>query len=183
MRLRLALLQFSAEFVIRKIKECVDAGVYDGDHKVAIIYRKNSQSRAFEEVCVHQNIPYLIFGGATSFYKRHEIKDCLCFLRWLANGRHQGAMKRALVTPTRGIGKVGLSEFDTYCEVVNEHYHQNLPGKKIPTVLDVVLSLSNRSLTDNNNVPDPSNYISKRALNRLEKFSEQMQSIHETVGD
>ena len=45
----------------------------------AILYRTNSQTRAFEDSLRRKNIPYRVYGGL-SFYQRKEVKK-LCILQ------------------------------------------------------------------------------------------------------
>jgi len=69
----------------------------------AIFYRTNAQSRPFEDVFVLKSIPYALLGSI-SFYERKEIKDAIAYLRLLANPADDLAFRRAVNTPTRGIG-------------------------------------------------------------------------------
>ncbi len=69
----------------------------------AILYRTNSQSRAFEEALRKLNIDYIIIGGL-SFYQRKEIKDMLAYFRLTINPKDEEAFKRAINYPARGIG-------------------------------------------------------------------------------
>lgn len=69
----------------------------------AILYRTNSQSRAFEESLRRQGLDYRIYGG-TGFYQRKEIKDMLAYLRFVANPNDEEALKRIINYPARGIG-------------------------------------------------------------------------------
>ncbi|MFZ9970033.1 MAG: ATP-dependent helicase [Bacteroidia bacterium] len=69
----------------------------------AILYRTNSQSRAFEEALRRQGLDYRIYGG-TGFYQRKEIKDMLAYLRFVANPNDEEALKRIINYPARGIG-------------------------------------------------------------------------------
>ena len=50
----------------------------------AILYRTNSQTRAFEDSLRKKNIPYRVYGGL-SFYQRKEVKDLVAYLRLLVN--------------------------------------------------------------------------------------------------
>ena len=68
-----------------------------------ILYRTNSQSRAFEEALRKMNIDYIIIGGL-SFYQRKEIKDMLAYFRLAINPNDEEAFKRAINYPARGIG-------------------------------------------------------------------------------
>lgn len=65
--------------------------------QMAILYRTNAQSRAFEEACVRAGIPYKVLGGF-KFYERKEVKDVLAYLRYLINQEdsvsHQRAVKQ-----------------------------------------------------------------------------------------
>lgn len=87
-----------AEFLVRNIKP-------EDYRDTAVLYRTNAQSRAIEEVFIKNGIPYNLVGG-TRFYQRKEIKDCLSFLRLLANPRDMVAYDRILK-----IGKRRLDKF------------------------------------------------------------------------
>jgi DNA helicase-2/ATP-dependent DNA helicase PcrA len=73
-----------------------------GDY--AILYRTNSQSRAFEEELLKYDLAYVVVGGVR-FYERAEIKDILCYLRLVVNPEDAQALRRIVNKPTRGIGK------------------------------------------------------------------------------
>lgn len=73
----------------------------------AILYRTNSQSRAFEEALRRMGIAYTIYGGI-SFYQRKEIKDYIAYLRVLVNPNDEEALKRIINYPARGIGKTTI---------------------------------------------------------------------------
>ncbi len=92
-----------AAFVARQIDALHDeAGVQPRD--VAIFYRTNAQSRAFEEVLVRVGMPYKVVGG-TRFYERKEIKDALAYLRVISNPADTVNLRRIVNTPKRGIGE------------------------------------------------------------------------------
>ncbi|MCD4549045.1 ATP-dependent helicase [Schaalia sp. lx-260] len=90
-----------ARFVISEIDRLTDQGAKWGD--IAIFYRTNSQSRAFEELLVRQSIPYRIVGG-TRFYERKEIKDALAYMHVVSNPDDAVAIRRILNVPRRGLG-------------------------------------------------------------------------------
>ena len=77
--------------------------------QIAILYRTNAQSRAFEEVMRKSSIPYRVFGG-TSFYQRKEIKDVIAYLRLIVNLHDEEALRRIINYPTRGIGQTTLDK-------------------------------------------------------------------------
>jgi len=61
---------------IRKVPD-----IQPGD--VAVFYRTNAQSRAFEEVFIRVGMPYKVVGGVR-FYERREIRDAIAYLRAIA---------------------------------------------------------------------------------------------------
>jgi DNA helicase II / ATP-dependent DNA helicase PcrA len=75
----------------------------------AILYRTNSQSRAFEESLRRMAVPYTIYGGI-SFYQRKEIKDFISYLRVIVNHNDEESLKRIINFPARGIGKTSLDK-------------------------------------------------------------------------
>ena len=72
-----------------------------------ILYRKNAQSRAIEDILRRENIPYKIVGGL-KFYERKEIKDVIAYLRLIHNSSDNLSLKRIINEPKRGIGKTSL---------------------------------------------------------------------------
>jgi len=95
-----------AVFVIDKAHTFIKEGVKEDE--IAILYRANFQSRIFEEECLRQGVPYQVLG--TKFYERKEIKDLLSYLRLAYLPDSFADLRRALSFPSRGIGKVTLSE-------------------------------------------------------------------------
>ncbi len=61
--------------------------------EVAVLYRTNAQSRAFEEGFLQAGIPYRLVGGVR-FYARKEIKDLLAFLRLTVSSSDEVALGR-----------------------------------------------------------------------------------------
>ena len=81
----------------------------------AILYRMNSQSRAIEDILRREDIPYKIIGGL-KFYERKEIKDCIAYLRLIANTSDNLSLKRIINEPKRGIGKTSLDNISEISE-------------------------------------------------------------------
>jgi DNA helicase-2/ATP-dependent DNA helicase PcrA len=75
----------------------------------AVLYRTNAQSRLLEEKCLAYNIPYRLVGGV-NFYQRKEIKDILCYMKTIANGRDDLAVQRIINVPKRGIGAASIGK-------------------------------------------------------------------------
>ncbi|MCU0618589.1 MAG: UvrD-helicase domain-containing protein, partial [Gemmatimonadaceae bacterium] len=70
---------------------------------VAILYRTNAQSRAFEEAFRRRGWPYRLVG-AVRFYDRREIRDLMAYLKLVANPADDEAFRRAINVPKRGLG-------------------------------------------------------------------------------
>ena len=84
----------------------------------AILYRTNSQTRAFEDALRRKNIPYKVYGGL-SFYQRKEIKDLIAYLRLLVNENDQEALLRIINYPTRGIGETTQNKLIVTADQLN----------------------------------------------------------------
>jgi len=90
----------------------------------AILYRTNSQTRAFEDSLRRKNIPYKVYGGL-SFYQRKEVKDLIGYLRLLVNENDSEALMRIINYPTRGIGETTQNKLIVFAD------SQNLPVSKV----------------------------------------------------
>ena len=97
-----------AEYVCNKIRERISFEEEKNYGNYAILYRTNSQSRAFEDALRLKNIPYKIYGGL-SFYSRAEIKNVLGYFRLVVNNKDNEAFERIINYPARGIGQTTLS--------------------------------------------------------------------------
>jgi DNA helicase II / ATP-dependent DNA helicase PcrA len=79
---------------------------------LAVFYRTNAQSRAFEEALVREKLPYVMVGGV-KFFARMEIKDILAYLRLLVNPADAVAARRIINLPPRGIGAATVERIAT----------------------------------------------------------------------
>ena len=108
-----------------------------GYDDIAVLYRTNAQSRAFENELRKLNIPYRIYGG-TSFYQRKEIKDCLGYFRLAVNPRDNEALLRIVGFPGRGIGdttmkKVATNAIDNGCAYLEVMRDPEKTGLEVAT--------------------------------------------------
>lgn len=99
--------QVSREHIVNKV----------GYNQIAVLYRTNAQSRAFEGELRKMGIPYRIYGGM-SFYQRKEIKDAICYFRLAANPKDNEALQRIINLPARHIGDTTLRKLS---ECAQEH--------------------------------------------------------------
>ena len=90
-----------------------DEGIPYSD--MAILCRKNAQSRPFEEKFSFRGIPYRVLGG-TRFYDRKEIKDVMAYMHLVENPRDDVAMTRIINEPKRGIGPKSLGGIVSYAK-------------------------------------------------------------------
>ena len=82
---------------------------------MAILYRKNAQSRPFEEKFSFRGIPYRVLGG-TRFYDRKEIKDVMSYMHLVENPSDDVAMARIINEPKRGLGPKSLGGIVLYAK-------------------------------------------------------------------
>ncbi len=95
-----------ASFIVNQIESATRRATLDYSD-FAILYRTNAQSRVLEEAFLSAGIAYRICGGV-HFYERKEIKDCLAYLRLIANPKDKISLKRI-----EKIGKNRLEKFNT----------------------------------------------------------------------
>jgi DNA helicase-2/ATP-dependent DNA helicase PcrA len=96
-----------AEWIARELRER-SATDYYAYSEMAVLYRTNAQSRAFEDAFRRAAIPYRVVGSI-SFYARREVRDLVAYLRLLINPADDEAFLRAVNVPKRGLGVASLS--------------------------------------------------------------------------
>ena len=102
--------------VIEEISKLLDSGYNYSD--IAILYRTNAQSRAFEDGILKKNFPYKVIGSYY-FYKRKEIKDLLSYLRLIANTKDDISLKRIINVPKRKIGTKSIEDLERMANNTN----------------------------------------------------------------
>ena len=103
-----------ASWVSSEILRLRSVGLAWGD--VAIFYRTNAQSVAFETSFKFSGIPYKVIGGA-KFYDRREVKDILAYLRVLANPDDEVSARRIVNVPKRGLGDTSVARLAAWAQV------------------------------------------------------------------
>ena len=100
--------------------------------EIAILYRTNAQSRAFEEALMQSGIPYKLIGG-TKFYERKEVKDVIAYLRYALNSFDLVSFQRI-----QKLGKRRFSKFNEWIQKQNtsELLTEN-PASLLKDILDI----------------------------------------------
>ena len=130
-----------ASFVAEDIRRRIRADRSLQYRDFAVLYRTNAQSRLLEERFVLGTIPYNVVGG-TNFYERREIKDVLCYLKTIDNGRDDLAVRRIINVPRRGIGATTLGRAADYAAQENTSLFAVMEkGDQIPGVKKAGLKL------------------------------------------
>ncbi|WP_203236534.1 ATP-dependent DNA helicase UvrD2 [Nocardia panacis] len=96
--------------VVASIKRMIAAGVPTAE--IAVLYRINAQSEAYEQALTEQGIPYQVRGGE-GFFQRPEVKQAVVALRQVASRDDLPAESRsgtAIVKLARAaLGPLGLT--------------------------------------------------------------------------
>ena len=153
-----------------KIEELVSEGYNYRD--IAILYRKNAQSRSFEEKFSFRGIPYRVLAGLR-YYDRKEIKDVMAYLRLIENPDDNVSMLRIINEPKRGIGAKTLSSIEQYAEaygisiyeaLCEEQLQAGLSNKSKAAVQQLVAMISDiRNEQDNLTLSDIYDNVLRRS--------------------
>jgi DNA helicase II / ATP-dependent DNA helicase PcrA len=93
--------------------------------RTAVLYRTNAQSRLFEEAFRARGIACRVVGSV-AFYSRREIKDILCWLRFLVNPGDDESLRRIINVPPRGIGAGTLKQIEALARLRRQSLEQTL---------------------------------------------------------
>lgn len=135
--------------------------------EVAILYRTNAQSRAFEDELLRRDIPYKLIGGLR-FYNRAEVKDLIAYLRLINNQGEDVSRQRI-----EKIGKRKAAIFDDWLfRQDKKKLTTSQPGELLEEVVNVTNFLDRFDERDEEDVA------------RLENINELLAvaSEYETVG-
>lgn len=133
---------------------------------IAILYRTNAQSRAFEEALTRRGIPYRLVGGF-KFYERKEVKDLLCYLRLVNHPQETVSLARATK-----IGKRRLSNFLTWRDEMKAAEREQPPLVLLEEILRVT---DYRKLYDPD---DPEELVKLENINELLAHASQFESVN-----
>lgn len=172
--------------VLEIIENLKDFGEKYSD--IAILYRTNNQSRAFEDVFVRNSVPYEIIGGIR-FYDRKEVKDVLAYLKLLNNPFDSVSFERIVNTPRRGVGPKTLGDLNEYRLVTGKDYFETLSdigtksakqfGEDFIKIREVMNDVSLSELVDI--VLEKSEYLKELKVSKNPEDESRVQNVYEFV--
>ncbi len=126
--------------------------------EIAVLYRTNAQSEAFEEALAAAGVPYQVRGGAR-FFARRDVREAIVFLRGGARAadpevpmpqtardllRNAGWSEQA--PPTRGAAREKWEALDALARLADDLARSSVEAGRPPaTVLDLVAELDERA--------------------------------------
>ncbi|WP_300410919.1 UvrD-helicase domain-containing protein [Lagierella sp.] len=159
---------------------------------MAILYRTNAQSRAFEEALMREGINYRVVGGL-KFYDRREIKDLIAYLKIFVNPDDDVALKRIINLPRRGIGdttldklsNLALSRNTSIYRIISETAIDGITGRTKSKLLEFTYMMENTkkamedmSVTDFvNHVLDRSGYLKMLEDSKLREDKTRIENL------
>ncbi|MBL4689688.1 MAG: UvrD-helicase domain-containing protein [Nannocystaceae bacterium] len=107
--------------------------------EVAVLYRSALQAKLIEEELQTHGVAYRVLGGQ-SMYDKKEVKDAQAYLKAIVVPRDELAVRRALETPPRGVGRKTMDILSSYAKANHipliEAVHRldsipDLPGRSV----------------------------------------------------
>jgi superfamily I DNA/RNA helicase len=102
-----------AKWVADKIFELVRERV--SPNEIAVLYRSTRQARIIEQNLQEHGIALRVLGGQP-FYDKKEVKDAIAYLKLLVLPSDEIALRRALDTPPKGIGRKTVEHLDHWAQ-------------------------------------------------------------------
>jgi superfamily I DNA/RNA helicase len=102
-----------AKWVADKIFELVRERV--SPNEIAVLYRSTRQARIIEQNLQEHGIALRVLGGQP-FYDKKEVKDAIAYLKLLVMPSDEIALRRALDTPPKGIGRKTVEQLDHWAQ-------------------------------------------------------------------
>ena len=135
---------------------------------IAVMYRVNAQSRAFEESCLRHGVPYQVVGGM-KFYQRQEVKDLAAYLKLVANPNDDVSLTRVINLPSRGIGRRTMDELN------------RLARDRDCSMFDAILAISPDSAAGGGLVSSPFTARAVRALTDFRNLIDELRTYAESA--
>lgn len=109
--------ELETRWVGRKIRELI----FDerrGANNIAVLYRSARQAKPIEEYLQADGIPYRMLGGQAAFDKK-DVRDALAYLKLIVAPWDEIALRRAMDTPSRGIGRKSVERLSDFARANN----------------------------------------------------------------
>ena len=146
-----------ADEALHLVREVRRLSLTESLSDMAVLYRTNSQSRAIEEACMANNIPYKVVGGL-KFYDRKEIKDIIAYLKLIYNPSDSQSLRRIINVPKRAIGpatveklleiadKSGLKFMEVLQDLEEYDEFTSAVKTKLTAFYSLIIDFQNRSI-------------------------------------
>jgi len=148
-----------AKSIAKEIKVLLAKGV--SSDEIAVLYRINALSRSLEEGFTREGLSFKLLGGMR-FYDRAEIKDIISYFRLLSNPNDDFSLERVINKPKRAIGKVSVNKL------------KKLAFEKESSIFTLISQAPESELMT---------ILSKRAVNSLKEFVNQIENLRKEVED
>ena len=132
--------ELEAEVIVREIARLKRAG-----HRLdemAILVRRSAQAPLFESELGRRDLPFRLIGGKRTADKK-AARDLFSYMQVLASDRNEVAFRRAISTPSRGIGATTIEKMRA---------HAALRGQGVAavpaTVIDNMRAPARQALTE-----------------------------------
>ena len=101
----------------RRIRDLIFEDRVPAD-EIAVLYRSARQAGAVEEYLQADGIPYRVLGGQ-AYHDKKLVKDALAYLKLIVAPYDELALRRAMDTPHRGIGRRSVDQLAAFAKEHN----------------------------------------------------------------
>ena len=105
--------ELEAEVVVREIARMHRVGVRLD--RIAILIRRSAQAPLFEAELARKELPFRLIGGKRTADKK-AARDLFAYMQVIASDRNEVAFRRAITTPSRGIGATTIERLRTLAD-------------------------------------------------------------------
>lgn len=129
--------QDEADYIVKEIKNLRKKKIDYRD--VAVLYRMNYLSQAYEEALIKARIPHALIGGS-SFYERADVKPVIEYLELLDESSLQQTDFETFLARANSIFKT-TKKNQKRATIIHDHHYRNVkmlgPKKIIEDIIDV----------------------------------------------
>lgn len=189
-------LEEEANFVARKIDNLIKSG--EEPREIAILYRSNYLSRAYEQSLIFNDIRYNLYGGF-KFYQRSEIKDILAYLQ-VIDSQDELSLLRIINLPRRKISDTTIKNLLDYAnqnkitlwsamlDVKEIDALTTAQKQAIANFVDLIHDFQKRDINDIENFfnyiinsIDYMDYVKSRDATKVESISKNLEELKNSI--